>query len=353
MIVSARTVASWIDAPLFGNGDVQISDVAPLPEAESHQLAYVETPEAVAKGVDSRAGLLVVPESANHEALGDRTFLVVARPKAIFIDLMLKFRPPRVRPSGKVAIDAWIHPTARIGEDSWIGPHAHIEEDVRIGSRCVIHPGAYIGPGVRIGDDCEVHPNAVIQHDCQLGNRVTIHACSVIGTDGFGYEFVDGTFQKIPHTGSVRLEDDVEIGASSSIDRAMIGTTIIGEGTKIDNQVQIGHNCHIGRHNVIAGHVGLAGSVSSGDYVQMAGQSGVADHLHIGTGARLGAKAAVAQDVPERADMHGMPARPAREQIRIVTSAAKLPEMRKQLKALQAQVDALATAVEGAQQKAA
>lgn len=353
MIVSARTVAAWIDAPLSGKGDTQISDVAPLSEAGALDLAYVDKPEAIAEAASSAAGCLLVPTSADCTPLGDRTLIRVESPKAIFIDLMLKFRPPRERPAPKVTIDAWIHPTARIGEETSIGAHCFVDAEARIGERCIIHPGVYIGAGVRIGDDCEIHPNTVIQADCRLRDRVILHPCSVIGADGFGYDFTDGHFQKIPHTGTVILEDDVEIGASTCVDRAMIGQTVIGEGTKIDNQVQVAHNCRIGKHNVVAGHVGLAGSVTTGDYVQVAGQVGVADHVHVGSGSQLGAKAAVAQNVPEKSVMHGIPARPAREQIRIVTAAAKLPEMRKQLKALQNQVDRLSQALETSEQKAA
>lgn len=346
MITSARQIAEWLEAPLYGNGDVQISDVAPLPEAKRHHLAYVEKPESVSSKFANDAGCLLIPHGCDTTVLGERTFIVVESPKASFIELMLKFRPPREQPTPKVAIDAWIHPTARIGEGAFVGAHAYIDADARIGDRCIIHPGAHIAAGVRIGNDCVIHPNAVIQHDCRLGERVIVHACSVIGTDGFGYDLVNGAFQKTPHTGIVVLEDDVEIGASTCIDRAMIGSTIIGEGTKIDNQVQVGHNCRIGKHNVIAGHVGLAGSVTSGNYVQFAGQAGVADHVHIGSGARLGAKAAVAQDVPEKQDVHGIPARPAREQIRIVTAQAKLPEMRKELRSLSEQVAKLTANIE-------
>ena len=346
MIVSARQIAEWLDAPLHGNSEIQISDVAPLPEAAAHHLAYVDKPEGLKSIHDSQAGCLVVPEGSDLALLDGRTFILVEKPKSAFIDLMMKFRPPRQAPPAKVAIDAWIHPTARIGEGTFVGAHAYIDAEARIGERCVIHPGAYVGAGVRIGNDCTVHANSVIQPDCRLGDRVILHACTVIGTDGFGYEFENGAFTKTPHTGTVILEDDVEVGASSTIDRAMIGSTVIKQGTKIDNQVQIGHNCRIGQHNVIAGHVGLAGSVSSGDYVQFAGQSGIADHVHIGSGARIGAKAAVAQNVGEKLDVHGMPARPAREQIRILTAQSKLPEMRSQLKELTKQVAALTTAVE-------
>jgi UDP-3-O-[3-hydroxymyristoyl] glucosamine N-acyltransferase len=167
---------------------------------------------------------------------------------------------------------------------------------------------------------------------------VIIHAAAVIGSDGFGYRFAQGRFQKIPHTGTVVIEDDVEIGAGTTIDRGMIGATVIGAGTKLDNQVMIAHNCRIGKHNAFASQVGLAGSTTSGDYVRCGGQAGIADHSHLGTGCSIGAKAGLFGTVPDGAEYHGYPAGPAKEQYRIVMTLQKLPEMRKQLRTLEDEV---------------
>ncbi len=166
-------------------------------------------------------------------------------------------------------------------------------EDVVIGEHCDIHPGVSIGPGCRIGDHTILYPNVVLYHDVQIGQRVILHAGAVIGTDGFGYQLAEGKHQKLHHYGHVRIEDDAEIGANTTIDRALVGETIIGQGTKIDNLVMIAHNCELGQHNVLASQVGFAGSVTTGDYVVCAGQVGIADHVHLGTGSVLAAQAGV------------------------------------------------------------
>src|SRR5690606_1194206 len=164
-----------------------------------------------------------------------------------------------------------------------------------------------------------------------------------IGSDGFGYRFQEGRFHKIPHTGTVIIEDDVEIGAGTTIDRGMIGATVIGAGTKLDNQVMIAHNCRIGRHNAFASQVGIAGSTTSGDYVRCGGQAGIADHSHLGTGSSVGGKAGVFGTVPDGAEYHGYPAGPSKEQYRIVMTMQKLPEMRKQLRTLEDELQKLRT----------
>jgi UDP-3-O-[3-hydroxymyristoyl] glucosamine N-acyltransferase len=204
----------------------------------------------------------------------------------------------------------------------------------------------YVGRDCQIGDDCVLYANAVLYHDVRLGKRVIIHAGAVLGADGFGYRFRNGRYEKIPQLGWVEIEDDCEIGACTTIDRGMIGATVIGEGSKLDNLVMIGHNCELGKHNAFASQVGLAGSVTTGEYVRCAGQVGVADHVHLGRGSTLGAKAGVHKDIPEGDTQIGYPARPEHEQLRIVMATGKVPEMRKQIRALEARLEELTRLVE-------
>ncbi|MCA9038401.1 MAG: UDP-3-O-(3-hydroxymyristoyl)glucosamine N-acyltransferase, partial [Planctomycetaceae bacterium] len=206
---------------------------------------------------------------------------------------------------------------------------------------CDIHAGVVIGDGCQIGDHVTIHANTVIYHDSIIGNNVTIHATCVIGADGFGYRLVDGGHQRLPHYGIVRICDDVEIGAGTTIDRAKIGETLINSGTRIDNQVMIGHNCQIGRHNILISQVGFAGSVSTGDYVVCAGQAGIADHVHLGTGAIIGAKAGVHRDMPGGQAYLGTPAAPAAETGRQLMALRRLPEMRSTLKQLEKEIEIL------------
>ena len=221
-----------------------------------------------------------------------------------------------------------------------------IGEDVVIGDRVTIHSGVKIQAGCRIDDDVTIYPNAVLYEDTVVGARCIIHAGAVLGADGFGYDSSTGVHKLSSQLGNVVLEADVEIGANSTVDRGTYGPTLVGEGTKVDNLVQIAHNCRIGRHNMLCAQVGIAGSTTTGDYVVMAGQVGVKDHVHIGTGAILGAMAGVIGDIPAQSQYVGVPATPAREQVVKQAALVKLPEMRKQMKRLEKTVEKLTRQIE-------
>jgi UDP-3-O-[3-hydroxymyristoyl] glucosamine N-acyltransferase len=229
---------------------------------------------------------------------------------------------------------AVIHSTARIGPDASIHPLAVVGEGTVIGARCCIHSSAVLGRHCQLGDDVVVYPNAVLYDGTVVGSRVIIHANAVLGADGFGYRFQDGRHAKVPQLGHVEIGDDVEIGACTTVDRGTFQATRVGAGTKIDNLVQVGHNCHIGKHNLLVSQMGIAGSSSTGDYVVIAGQVGIADHVHIGDRVLIGAKAGVTKDVPAGERMLGAPATPEREQKRILMSLEKLPEIRRDLRRL-------------------
>ncbi len=260
----------------------------------------------------------------------ERTWIAVEDPLGAFIEILQIFRPQPAR--------------STIG----ISPRAIIADSAQIGPGCNVHPGAVIGENVvlgavisddcRLGSHCTVYPNAVLYPRVVVGNRVIIHASAVIGADGFGYRLQQGHYVKIPQLGTVHLQDDVEIGACTTVDRAMIGVTVIGEGTKLDNLVMIGHNCELGKHNAFASQVGLAGSVTTGDYVRCAGQVGIADHVHIGDQTLLGAKAGIHRDMEGGKSYLGAPATEEQEQFRMVMALRKLPDMRRQLRELEAQV---------------
>jgi UDP-3-O-[3-hydroxymyristoyl] glucosamine N-acyltransferase len=217
---------------------------------------------------------------------------------------------------------------------------ATIGDDVEIGAHSTIHSGARIMAGCVLGRGATVFPNAVLYENTIVGDRTVIHAGAVIGGHGFGYKLVDGRYELSAQLGYVEIGSDVEIGACTTIDRGTYSATVIGDGTKIDNQVMIAHNCRIGRHNMICSQVGIAGSTTTGDYVVMAGQVGVRDHVHIGAGAVIGAKAGVSNNVADGAHMLGSPAVPLREQKLQFALLARLPDMRDQLKKLQRQMNA-------------
>jgi UDP-3-O-[3-hydroxymyristoyl] glucosamine N-acyltransferase len=224
-----------------------------------------------------------------------------------------------------------------------------IESGVKIGARCVIHAGAFIGRNSVLGDDCEIRPNTVIHDGCVVGSRVIIHACAVIGGDGFGYYFTGERHERFPHVGGVILEDDVEIGACTCVDRAKFGNTVVGRGTKIDNQVQVAHNCRLGRHNVLVGQCGLGGSVRTGDYCVLGGRAVSFDNLTIGHRVQLAANSVITKDLPDGLKAGGFPAQDLQTELRDKAAVRRLPDLRAKLKALIERVERLeASAQRGA-----
>ena len=222
-------------------------------------------------------------------------------------------------------------------------PRAHVDPTATIGDGTILYPGVYVGPRTRIGRDCALHPNVVVYDDCIIGDRVIIHANSSIGQDGFGYATHDGIHQKIPQVGNVIIEDDVEIGANAAIDRAVLGSTVIGRGTKINDLVAIGHNARIGPHGILVALVGVAGSVTVGHHVTMAGQVGVAGHLKIGDNVTIGAQSGVVNNVPDQSTLLGSPAMPINQARRVAAIFVQLPELNERLKKLEQLVEELGT----------
>lgn len=342
--LTTRELANLVAGELYGSADAPITDVASLSDAGCQHLVFLDGSEALKQLNQSTVGAVLLTEKLFKNVDRDAVttpLIVVADPMEAFIQAMLHFRPAAATPAIGISPQASVGDSARFGADCHVFPGATIGEDVVCGDGCIIHPGVVIGAGCQLGDHVTIYPNAVLYAGVSIGHRAIIHATAVIGADGFGYRFAGGAFHKIPHTGTVVIEDDVEIGAGTTIDRGMIGATVIGEGTKLDNQVMIAHNCRIGKHNAFASQVGLAGSTTSGDYVRCGGQAGIADHSHLGTGCSIGAKAGLFGTVPDGAEYHGYPAGPAKEQYRIVMTMQKLPEMRKQLRTLEDEVHKL------------
>ncbi len=229
-----------------------------------------------------------------------------------------------------------LHPTAQIAQDVYVGPHVSIGPNSQIGAGCRIHAGVRVMDGCRISESCELFPNAVLYPGTILGKRVTIHAGAVLGGYGFGYRTVAGRHERTSQLGWVEIADDVEIGCCTTIDRGTYGPTRIGIGTKLDNQVQIGHNVHLGQHNLLCAQVGIAGSSSTGDYVVLGGQVGVRDHVHLADHSSAAAQSGIARNLEPRESIMGTPALPIREAMQIWITSQRLPEMKKQLAELTA-----------------
>jgi UDP-3-O-[3-hydroxymyristoyl] glucosamine N-acyltransferase len=260
------------------------------------------------------------------------TVIRVADPLIAFVTIACHLQGRGKPPPHGIDPRACLHPSVVIGPEASVLPFATVGEGTEIGARCRIHSGVAIGRFCRLGDDVVLYPNVVLYDDTRLGHRVIIHANAVLGADGFGYRLHNGRHVKVPQLGQVEIGDDVEIGACTTIDRGTFQATRVGDGTKIDNLVQVAHNCQIGRHNLLISQMGIAGSSTTGDYVVAAGQVGIADHVQVGDRVVIGAKAGVTKDIASGERILGAPATPEREQKRILMSLEKLPEMRRDLR---------------------
>jgi UDP-3-O-[3-hydroxymyristoyl] glucosamine N-acyltransferase len=295
-----------------GHPGAVIRSAANLDEAGPGQLTFIASPKYAARLAASRADAVIVPRAMQAALAGQAALLEVDDPETAFITCLGRLYPqdgppPGVDPKADVAADAVVHPEAFVGAFVTVGRRA------TIGARCVLHPGCRIGADVSLGDDCVIHPNAVLYDGVALGDRVVVHAGTVIGADGFGYKFRGGKHVKFPQVGTVAIGSDVEIGANTCIDRAALGTTRVGNGTKIDNQVHIAHNVQVGAHALLLGQVGIGGSTVIEDYAILASQSGVSDHVTVGARAVVLAQAGVTKDVPPGEQVIGFPAANRRE----------------------------------------
>ncbi|RIK79690.1 MAG: UDP-3-O-(3-hydroxymyristoyl)glucosamine N-acyltransferase [Planctomycetota bacterium] len=328
-----------VGGSISGDPNTCIVRATVIDDAAEGDITLIDKAENLRRLAGSRAAAVVLPSDAPDVAI---PALRVASVHEAFGRLVTLFRPrAEVRRIGVSPLAA-VSPTARIAADVDVHPFAVIGDDVEIGSRSTIHPGVHVMAGCRIAEDVTIYSNSVLYEGTIVGPRAVIHAAVVLGCHGFGYKVVEGRHERAAQFGHVEIRADVEIGAGTTIDRGSYGPTIIGEGSKLDDQVMIGHNCRIGKHNLICSQVGIAGSTTTGDYVTMAGQVGVRDHVHIGDRAILGAKAGVSNDVPAKAFFFGCPATPEREQKLMMASYSKLPEMRRELRKLQRQVEQLA-----------
>ena len=328
MTFTARELSALVKGQLIGDGDLTIQSARTLQDAQPGDITFVENKKNAPRLEHSQASAAIVPTNLTFPG---KTLIQVADPLVAFAVVFQHFQAkPPFEPSG-IDPRAVLHPDAQIGDDASVGPFTCIGAGTMIGQRCRLHNGVSIGKNCRIGDDVELHPGVVLYDDTVLGDRVILHANAVIGADGFGYRFQKGRYVKVPQLSNVIIGSDVEIGAGSCVDRGVFEPTRIGEGTKIDNMVQIAHNCQIGKHNAFAAQVGIGGSSTTGNYVVMGGQAGVSDHINIGEGSMFGAKTGVFQDVPAGKRMFLYPAHEERESGRILVCMRKLPMMRKDL----------------------
>lgn len=333
--LTLEEIAKITGTTLAGNPKLLISNVADLESATSDDISFLSNPRYEQAMLNSNAGAIFVPSSGNFPE--NKNYLLAQDPSLAFqklIDHLFKDKKQLTGFSG-IHPTAVVHPTAVIGKDATIGPHAVVDQHASIGDGTLIQAGCYIGPFVKIGSNCILHPHVTVREHCIIGDRVILQPGAVIGSCGFGY-ITDktGKHLKLDQVGNVTIEDDVEIGANTTIDRSRFKTTRIGRGTKIDNQVQIAHGVTIGEGNIIVAQAGIAGSSATGRFVVIGGQVGIAGHLKIGDGVQIGAKSGVSKNLP-KGNFGGNPAIPLDEHQRQNVRVRHLAKLEQRVKNLE------------------
>jgi len=338
MLVSE--IATKLQAKLIGDAQLDVTGVNTIQDASTTEICFLASQKHAKKLSESAAVAVLVNEPIVGCAAAQ---LVVANVNAALITLLELFAPKLTSQRG-IHPTAVVEPTAELDSTVTVGPGAYIGPGVKISADTVIGPGCSIGENTTVGSGCRLDSNVVIYHNCRIGNRCIIQSNATIGATGFGYSFIDGQHRLIPHNGGVILEDGVEIGANSCVDRAKFGNTIIGAGTKIDNLVQVAHNVKIGKLCLLAGQVGIGGSAVVGNGVVFAGRAGLVDNKRVGDGAILALNSIATDDVPSGEAVLGIPPQNMQRELRCVAVYQRLPEMAKQVKELTKKVEKLEAA---------
>ena len=330
-------LAELVGGRVVGDGAKEISGINDLANAGESEIAYVEQEKLLSAARESQAGCLIVPLGGG-DAFSERTLVEVGNPKLAFAFIGAALHPP-VRREPEIHATAVVAENADVALTAYIGPHVQIRDGASVGAYTRLEAGVVVGANARVGDHCVLHPNVVLYDGVTIGNRVILHAAVCIGADGFGYVRHDHGYQKFPQIGTVVIEDEVELGAHTCVDRAALGRTRIGRGTKLDNMVHVGHNCDIGERVVIAAQTGISGSVVIEDDAIIGGQVGFGDHTRVQKGAIIGSKAGILPGKVVRPGVWwGIPVQPLDQYKRLNAHFNRLPEMREALKRLEQEV---------------
>jgi UDP-3-O-[3-hydroxymyristoyl] glucosamine N-acyltransferase len=340
--LSIAQLAHVCGGELEGEPGRQITGANALDEATSSELSFVANRKAAERAAASQAGCLLVPTSFDRPSGSAWSLIRVTDPRQAFVLALAALYPPKPF-SESVHLTALVSESATIANGCHIGAYVTIGDNVTIGQGCFIGNGCVIGDHVNIGDDCKLYANVTLYERVRIGSRSVLHSGCVLGGDGFGFTLSGDHYEKFPQVGTVEIGNDVEIGANSCVDRAALGVTRIGDGTKLDNLVHVAHNCRIGKHVVIAAQAGFSGSVEIGDYAAIGGQAGVGEKASIAAKAIIGGKAGVltSQKVPAGEPVWGIPARPLRQHLKGLAHVARLSAYRDQISELKRKVQAL------------
>lgn len=340
MEFTAKQIAEFIGGHVEGNLNASVHTFAKIEEGAEGAISFLSNPKYTHYLYDTRSSIVLVNEDVKLDKPVKATLIRVKNAYEAIARLLQLYEASKPKKTGIHSL-AYVSPTASIGKDCYIGPFAFIGENVTIGDNCQIYPNTVIEDNASLGQGCLIYANVTIYHDCKIGNNVTIHSGSVIGADGFGFAPNTDGYDKIPQIGIVRIEDNVEIGANSCVDRSTMGQTLIRKGVKIDNLVQVAHNVEIGENTVMSAQVGIAGSTKVGSWCMFGGQVGLAGHITIGDKTFLGAQSGVPGNLKGNETLIGTPPMEPRKYFKSQAIFRRLPELYKQIADLQKQIDEL------------
>ena len=340
MEFSAKQIAQFVQGVIEGDEDATVNTFAKIEDGKPGAISFLSNPKYTHYIYDTESSIVLVDKSVELEKPTKATLIKVDNAYECVAKLLQLYESMKPKKTG---IDSWafISPSAKIGENVYIGAFAYIGDNVVIGDGCQIYPNVVICENAKVGNDCLFYPNVTIYHDCHIGNRVTLHAGSVVGSDGFGFAPSENGYDKIPQIGIVTIEDDVEIGANTCIDRSTMGSTYVRKGVKLDNLVQIAHNTDIGANTVMSAQVGIAGSTKVGQWCMFGGQVGIAGHITIGNKVFLGAQSGVPSSLKDNQTLIGTPPMEKLPYFKSQAIFQKLPDLYKQIQKLQKEVDEL------------
>jgi UDP-3-O-[3-hydroxymyristoyl] glucosamine N-acyltransferase (EC 2.3.1.-) len=340
MEFSAKQIAEFIQGEIIGDENASVHTFAKIEEGMPGAISFLSNPKYTHYIYDTQSSIVLVNKDFTAEHEIKTTLIKVENAYESLAKLLNLYEMSKPK---KVGIDplAFISPTAKIGKDVYIAPFACVEDNAEVGDNTILHPHVTVGSDAKVGDNCILYPHVTIYHDCRVGNNCILHAGSVIGADGFGFAPTPDGYSKIPQIGIVVLEDDVEIGANTCVDRATMGATIIHKGVKLDNLVQIAHNDKIGSHTVMAAQAGVAGSTQVGEWCMIGGQVGLAGHIKIGDKVGMAAQSGIAGNIPSNTNVMGAPAFDAKKYFKSSVVFKKLPEMYTTLNNLEREINEL------------
>ncbi|MBE2230239.1 MAG: UDP-3-O-(3-hydroxymyristoyl)glucosamine N-acyltransferase [Chitinophagaceae bacterium] len=332
----AAQIALLVNGRIEGDASVTVNSFGKIEEAREGQLSFFANPKYEEFLYRTAASVIIINESFELKQPVSATLIRVPDAYSAFATLLSKYQEIKQQSLAGIQQPAYIAPSATYGQQVFIGAFAYLGEKVKVGNNTKIYPNAFLGDNVEVGDNCVIHPGVKIYQDCRIGNHVIIHAGTIIGSDGFGFApQADGSFKKVPQIGNVVIEDDVEVGSNTTIDRATIGSTIIRKGAKLDNLIQVAHNVEIGSSTVIAAQAGISGSTRIGKGVMIGGQAGIVGHIQLGDGAKVNAQSGVSKSIEPGKAVTGSPAFDYTAALRSQAVTRKLPDLEKKIKELE------------------